>query len=148
MSYIQILCTYLCLAQVSSAAPSPKKRWTINTNNTVQDSPIFVDDGRIVVFGTEAASSKRTENNGSAFFVYGVDAKTGHEHWSFQAPGHPCTAIFALCFHYRYFRGQHVTVYSCAGGIYSSPIVEAGSVYFGCDDGNLFKLHAATGKLR
>ena len=98
MSYIQILCTYLCLAQVSSAAPSPKKRWAINTNNTVQDSPIFVDDGRIVVFGTEAASSKRTENNGSAFFVYGVDAKTGHEHWSFQAPGHPCTAIFALFF--------------------------------------------------
>jgi len=95
-------------------AKTGNEKWRFKTKGeTVWSSPAIVDG--VIYFGDWNFSGVKDESGNSLWgFLYAVDAKTGHELWSFKT----------------------------GGNIVSSPVVGAdGVVYFGSLDGYLYALY-------
>ncbi len=106
------------------------QRWKFKTGSRVTSSPA-VYDGRVFFASYDGN-------------VYALDAKSGEQRWRFASEGE------------RRFTGRHLHGSDPAGEsmpdpfdfYLSSPTIDAGTVYIGSGDGNVYALDAASGKVR
>ena len=103
-------------------ARTGEEKWRFQTGDWVYSSPA-VSDGMVFV-------GSRDRN------LYAVDTATGQERWRFQTSDISQGYVHA---------DEPVGVFL---GVYSSPAVAAGAVYFGAHDGNLYSLDATSGQER
>ena len=104
-------------------------KWKFPTKGAVSSSPAVVDG--VIYFGSFDGN------------FYAVDAASGKERWKFATKGE------------RRFAAKHIHGIEPAGETMtdfwdfylSSPVVVAGSVYFGSGDGNVYKLSTSSGQL-
>lgn len=105
-------------------------KWKFTTGAPVRSSPAVVDG--TVFFGSYDGS------------FYAVDAATGTERWRFAIPGERKFAAKGL----HGYKPREQVIPDFWDVFQSSPLVAAGLVYFGCGDGNLYALEAASGALK
>ena len=157
-----------------AAAEAPRQltrvKWSFPTGNRIVSSPVLhagtvyfgSDDGN--VYAVEAASGRQRWKRatkgpvpstpaiaGDRLYVvsydgnlYSMDVRTGAVRWKFATAGE------------RHFeaRGLHgwtpasQTFYDPFDVFLSSPVVAAGTVFFGSGDGHLYAVDAASGQLR
>src|SRR5262249_26147686 len=106
---------------------SGAEKWKFKTKARITSSPAI--DSGMVYFGSYDGN------------FYAVDATTGKEKWKFATPGE------------RRFIAKHIHGAMPAGEAMpdpfdcylSSPLISAGTVYFGSGDGNVYALDVATG---
>jgi len=107
-----------------------KQKWKFETGSRVTGSPA-VESG-VVYFGSFDGN------------FYAVDAATGQQRWKFQTGGE------------RRFAGKHLHGMQPAGEAHpdawdfylSSPVVNAGVVYFGSGDNNVYALNTSDGSVK
>jgi outer membrane protein assembly factor BamB len=143
-------------------AENGEERWRFETDGFVRSSPAVSDgvvyvgseDGHIYAVDAATGAEKWRFKTGDKVYsspaisdgvvfvgsrdrhLYAIDVATGRERWRFQtsdiSPG--------------YVQGDlHLTRLL---GVYSSPAVAGGAVYFGAHDGNLYSLDATSGQER
>jgi eukaryotic-like serine/threonine-protein kinase len=106
------------------------QRWKFKTGSRVTSSPAVYNG--LVYFDSYDGN------------IYAIDAKSGEQRWKFASEGE------------RRFRGRHLHGADPSGEsmpdpfdfYLSSPTVDAGLVYIGSGDGNVYALDAASGALR
>ena len=155
-----------------SAAPrqAPRVKWAFPTGNRIVSSPVVrdgvvyfgSDDGH--VYAVDAASGRQVWKRatqgpvastpaiaGDTLYVnsydgrlYALDVRNGAVRWKFATAGE--RRFEAKGLHGMMPPAQ--TFFDPFDVYLSSPVVAAGSVYFGSGDGHLYALDAATGALR
>jgi eukaryotic-like serine/threonine-protein kinase len=156
------------------AGPAPQKtprvKWRFPTGDRVVSSPVLQDN--VIYFGSddgtiyavEASTGKQLWKRATKGPVpsspavadgvvyagsydgnfYALDAKTGETKWKFATAGEKRFEAKGL----HGFQPKNQVIADPFDIFLSSPVVVKGSVYFGCGDGNLYALDAATGELR
>jgi eukaryotic-like serine/threonine-protein kinase len=145
-------------------------KWRFLTGGRVVSSPVFQDGVLYVgsddgsVYALDAASGRRrwrfatagpvastpSVAGGLVYFMsydgrfYAVEAESGKLRWRFTTGGERRFEAKNL----HGFLPKNQTIADPFDVFLSSPVVAEGAVFFGCGDGNLYALDAATGALR
>ena len=157
---VALLVALLACASASFAGaggdPAPTPRWKYHTGGPILGSPVV--SGGLVYFG------------GNDSTLYSLDAASGKTRWTFETRG-PIRSTVAIDGDRLFLVGGDGIVralgrdsgkvlwtfategeklypnYSYADYFFSSPVVDAGVVYFGSGDGHVYALNSATGGL-
>jgi outer membrane protein assembly factor BamB len=158
----------------SYAAEAPRAfhrvKWTFPTGDRIVSSPVYgngvvyfgSDDGNVYAVDavdgrqrwkrkTRGPVSSTPAVSGDWLYVasydgklYALDALTGAPRWTFVTGGERRFEAKGL----HGFQPKNQTVADPFDVFLSSPVVAAGSVFFGSGDGNVYALSAASGELR
>ena len=107
-----------------------KLKWKFKTGTRITSSPAVVDG--VVYVGSYDGN------------FYAVDANTGQQKWKFQTGGEHRFAA-------KHLHGTQPATETMPDPFdcyLSSPVVDAGTVYFGSGDGNVYALNATDGSLK
>ncbi len=149
---------------------TPRVKWRFPTGERIVSSPVLQDN--LIYFGSDDGNvyavdastgrqiwkrvtkgpvpSSPAVADGLVYVgsydghFYALDAKSGQTKWDFATGGEKRFEAKGV----HGFKPKNQTIADPFDIYLSSPVVAQGSVFFGCGDGNLYALDAATGELR